>query len=338
MRKIFFVIGTRAEAIKILPVCRALEQQQVDYRVISTGQHDLQEFEFQNFREIIPARGKSGTFNRIIDALPFLTKAMFKILPLIRGQIVVVHGDTMTTAAGAITGKVGGAIVCHLESGLRTGDIFNPFPEEISRIIADACSQVHFAPTPRAEKITGKQTYLVGNTVIDSIALRKLKRVDKGFILVSVHRQENIRSRGVMQKIVEKIIEEAQKRKVIWIMSQNTGKKLREYGLYEKVSQNCEVRDLLPYEKFVKLLAKCKGVLSDSGGLAEECSYLRKPLVILREKTERQESVEQGYAQLGFEFDLEKFIREFKPKKKNIYGDGTAGKKVAAILEKLREK
>ncbi len=338
MRDIYFVIGTRAEAIKILPVCKALETAKIPYFVISTGQHDLREFNFKNFTEVIPARGQSGTFNRVIEAIPFLAKAMAKIFPLVKGQIVVVHGDTMTTAAGAITGRLGGAIVCHLESGLRTGDLFNPFPEEISRIIADAMSQVHFAPTKRAEKVTQNETYLVGNTVIDAIKNRKLKVKDNGFVLVSVHRQENIRDKSVMEKIVEKIVEESNKRKVVWILSQNTEKKLREYQLYEKVAANCEVRKLLPYEEFVKLLAKCKAVLSDSGGLAEECSYLRKPLVILREKTERQESVENGYALLGFDFDLENFMKKFKPKKKNIYGDGTTGKKTAEILKNLRNR
>lgn len=335
MKDIYFVIGTRAEAIKILPVCKALEAKKIPYYVVSTGQHDLEEFNFKNFKEVTPPRGKSGTFNRITDALPFLFGAMKKIFPFVKGQIVVVHGDTMTTAAGAITGRLAGATVCHLESGLRTGDVFNPFPEEISRIIADQLSQIHFAPTKRSEKVTHGQTYLVGNTVIDSIKARKLKIKDEEFVLVSVHRQENIRNKQIMEKIVDKITQEGKDRKVIWILSQNTEKKLREYGLYEKVAANCQVRGLLPYEEFVKLLAKCKAVLSDSGGLAEECSYLRKPLVILREKTERQESVETGYALLGFEFNLEHFIKTFKPTAKNIYGDGTTGKKVAEILAKL---
>ncbi len=338
MRDIFFVIGTRAEAIKIMPVCKALDEMKVPYSVISTGQHELSEFKFKRFTEVIRAKGKAGNFNNIIEALPFLIRAMARILPKIKGQIVVVHGDTMTTAAGAITGVFGGAIVCHLESGLRTGDIFNPFPEEISRIIADKASQVHFAPTQRAAKVTSGQTYLVGNTVIDSIKARKLKIKDESFIIVSVHRQENIKNKRIMEKIVEKVVEETRKRKVVWVLSQNTERKLKQYGLYEKIRKHCTVINLMPYEGFVKFLARCKAVLSDSGGLAEECSYLHKPLIILREKTERQESIENEYALLGFEFDLDRFIEGFKPKKKNIYGDGTAGKKVAAILKKLRKR
>ncbi len=338
MKNIYFVIGTRAEAIKILSVCKALEKIKVNYSVISTGQHDLQEFRFKNFIEVTPARGKSGAFNRIIDTAPFLFKAMRKVYPLVKGQIVVVHGDTMTTAAGAITGKLAGAIVCHLESGLRTGDLLNPFPEEISRIIADKVSQVHFAPTERAAKVTGKETYLVGNTVIDSIASRKLKILDNGFILVTVHRQENIRNRDIMQKIVNNVVNLTKKYKVIWILSQNTEKRLKEYKLYAAVQNNCKIIDLLPYEKFVKLLAQCKAVLSDSGGLAEECAYLQKPLVILRKTTERQESVENNYALLGFDFDLDHFIKYFKPKAKNIYGNGTTGEKVANILHDIQKR
>ena len=337
MRKIYFVIGTRAEAIKILPVCKALEKLKINYSVISTGQHDLQEFNFNNFIEVTPARGKSGAFNRIIDTIPFLIDAMRKVYPIVKGQIVVVHGDTMTTAAAAITGKLAGAIVCHLESGLRTGQLLNPFPEEISRIIADKVSQVHFAPTERAMKVTQGETHLVGNTVIDSIASRKLKIRDKGFIIVTVHRQENIRNQNIMKKIVENVAKIAEKHHIIWILSQNTEKRLKEYKLFDVVKKNCKITDLLQYEKFIKLLAQCKAVLSDSGGLAEECAYLKKPLIILRKTTERQESVENNYALLGFDFDLDNFIKHFNPKKKNIYGDGTTGKKVAKILQHLKE-
>ncbi|MFH1780345.1 MAG: UDP-N-acetylglucosamine 2-epimerase [Candidatus Micrarchaeota archaeon] len=338
MRKIFFVIGTRAEAIKILPVIKELEKRKHSYVVVSSGQHDLREFKFKNFIELNPATAKSGGFKSAFEASFFLLKAMPRLIMLLRKEksVVIVHGDTMTTTAGALAGRLAGCIVCHLESGLRTHDLRQPFPEEASRVIADFLSQVHFASTKRAFKVTHhSSTFLVGNTVIDSIKQKHLRVSDKKFVLVSVHRQENINDCATMQKIVAKVLEISKKHKVKWIMHGNTVRKLCEYELMHSIRSKCEVIDLMPYEKFLPLLAQSTAVLSDSGGLAEECAFLRKPLVILREKTERMESVDHGYALLGFNFDFEEFLKKFSPDAKDIYGDGTTGIQVVSILERI---
>ncbi len=340
MRPVAFVLGTRAEAIKILPIVKELERRRLAYRVISTGQHDLQEFHFKNFTELQPPKGTSGAFNSPLEGLLFLAKHFQPIRRLVKGCIVMVQGDTMSTTVGAVASRLTrGTTVCHVESGLRTYDVWEPFPEEISRVIADRLSHVHFAPTRRAAQVTpARSTHLVGNTVVDSIKERKLKVKDKGFLLFSIHRQENINNRTRMKRLVEKIEQLSKRFPIVFVLSQNTGRRLQEYGLLETVEQHCRILPVLPYETFLPLLAECKAVVSDSGGLAEECAFLQKPLVIFRSKTERFESVEHGYALLGFEFDLESFVRSFRPSQKHLYGKGDAGKRIVDILEKMEAK
>ncbi|MFH1106624.1 MAG: UDP-N-acetylglucosamine 2-epimerase [Candidatus Micrarchaeota archaeon] len=335
MREVAFVLGTRAEAIKILPLVRELERRGRAYKVVSTGQHDLAEFGFARFVELRRPRGVSGTFRSPVEGFLFSVSLVPRIRSLVKGCIVVVQGDTMSTAAGALAGRLArGATVCHVESGLRTFDLLEPFPEEISRVIADSLSHLHFAPTERSAGVTPRSTtHLVGNTVIDSIKARGLRVRDGGFVLFSIHRQENINSPAVMKKLVQRLEETAKRYKVKFVLSQNTRRRLEQYGLMAAVEKRAEILPVLPYEKFLPLLASCTAVVSDSGGLAEECAFLGKPLVIFRRKTERSESVEHGYALLGFDFDLAKFVKGFSPRRRHIYGRGDSAKKIVDVLE-----
>ncbi|MBU1197122.1 UDP-N-acetylglucosamine 2-epimerase [Candidatus Micrarchaeota archaeon] len=340
MRSVVFVLGTRAEAIKVLPVISELRKRGHSCRVISTGQHDLREFRFPHFTELRPPTGISGTFNSSFEGMAFVAKNIHRIRKLVRNCIVVVQGDTMSTTVGSIAGRLASnATVCHIESGLRTYDFLQPYPEEISRVIADRLSHVHFAPTQRAAAVTPRHsTHLVGNTVIDSIRSRRLKVKDDGFLIFSIHRQENINSSSVMTRLVKNVVSLSRHFRILFILSKNTQKKLVQYGLYSDVTKHCRILSVLPYEKFLPLLARCTAVVSDSGGLAEECAYLQKPLVIFRKKTERFESVEHGYALLGFDFDLREFIRNFKPRAKHIYGRGDSGKRIVDVLEQLEKR
>ena len=130
MRPVAFVLGTRAEAIKIRPIVKELERRRHAYRVISTGQHDLREFRFKNFTELQPPKGRSGAFNSPSEGIVFLAKHFRPIRRLVKGCIVVVQGDTMSTAIGALAGRLASnTTVCHVESGLRTYDVWEPFPE-----------------------------------------------------------------------------------------------------------------------------------------------------------------------------------------------------------------
>lgn len=337
MKKAVLVLGTRAEAIKMLPVIRALESGGHAYAVLSTGQHDLTEFKFKNFVELTPPKGKSGTFTSKLGAISFLVRNTLKLRPLLKGCIVIVQGDTMSTLAGAVAGRLaGGAVVCHVESGLRTGDYFAPFPEEISRVVTDRLSAVHFAPTQLSAKNTPNgSTYVVGNTVIDELVASGVAARQGDVVIVSIHRQENINDPTVMKKLVDEIEELALAFPVTFILANNTKRRLGEYGLLDRVTQACQTKPVLPYGEFISMLAGCRAVLSDSGGLAEECSFLGKPLMIFRTKTERMEAVNAGNALLGFEGDFISFIKSFRvtDERRKVFGDGTAGEKIVKILE-----
>lgn len=335
MKTIAFVLGTRAEAIKMTPIIEALEEKSLAYTVVSTGQHDLSEFRFKNFVELNAPKGKTGAFSSLLGAGWFVVKNIFLLKKHLRNCVVVVQGDTMSTAAGAIAARLAGATACHVESGLRTGDIFQPFPEEISRIIADRVCQIHFAPTLKAAANTPQNsTFVVGNTVVDAVKKKNLKISEGNFVIVSIHRQENIRDKKVMERLVEQVEKIAEKYKVLFVLPDNTRRQLESFGLLQMVLSCTETTPVLPYGAFLEKLAACKAVLSDSGGLAEECSFLGKPLVIFRRKTERMEAVEAGNALLGLERELLPFIENYKPGDKFVFGDGTAGKRIVEILVK----
>lgn len=333
MKTVAFVLGTRAEAIKIIPVIAALERRKLAYQVFSTGQHDLSEFRFKNFTQLETPRGKTGAFNSVLGGVLFALKNCLALVPHLRGAVVVVQGDTMSTAAGALAGRLAGCSVCHVESGLRTGDFLQPFPEEASRIIADWLSQVHFAPTVKAARNTpAATTFVVGNTVVDAVRARRLRVSNGKFVIVSIHRQENIRNEGVMRALAAQVEEIALRYPVLFILPANTRRQLEKFGLLERVLACCKVSSVLPYPAFLAKLASCRAVLSDSGGLAEECSFLGKPLLIFREKTERMEAVEGGNAVLGVGARLLPFLQRFKPRNRLVFGDGTAGEKIARVL------
>ncbi len=333
MKKVAFVIGTRAEAIKILPIAQELERRGLQYEVISTGQHDLSEFKFKEFVELTPPKGKSGAFSSVLGAFGFVLSNIRLLRPKLKDMIVIVQGDTMSTAAGAAAARLAHSPVCHVESGLRTGDYFQPFPEELSRVATDRVSQVHFAPTAKAAANTpAETTCIVGNTVVDAIARKNLKITNGNFVIVSIHRQENIRNKAVMQQLVEQVEKIAKKYEVLFILPDNTKRKLAEFGLLDRIVACTKTSPVIPYDAFVEKLAACKAVLSDSGGLAEECSYLGKPLVIFRKKTERMEAVEAGNALLGLDKELLPFIDGFKEADRQVYGDGNAGRKIVDVL------
>ncbi|OIO26071.1 hypothetical protein AUJ14_02915 [Candidatus Micrarchaeota archaeon CG1_02_55_22] len=341
MKKVAFVLGTRAEAIKMLSIIRALERKGHDYKVLSTGQHDLTEFKFKNFVELTPPKGKSGMFSSKLGAITFLLRNTLKLRPLLKDCIVIVQGDTMSTMAGAVAGRLAsGALVCHVESGLRTGDYFAPFPEEISRVVTDNLARLHFAPTQLSARNTpNSSTFVVGNTVIDELVASGVKPDEGDKVIVSIHRQENINDRKVMVKLVDAVEELALVFPVTFILANNTKRKLEEYGLLDRITQACRTEPVMPYNEFVKLLASCRAVLSDSGGLAEECSFLGKPLMIFRTKTERMEAVNAGNALLGFQGDFISFIKSFKTtdEQRKVFGDGNAGEKIVGILEGLEK-
>ena len=296
------VIGTHAEYIKMFPVLREFERRNIDYTFISTGQHDLSEL-IKDCGTKAPdivldnKRGFAGdTGGAFMWALRTLPK-MYSALGTVKPDIVLYHGDTMSTVIASVAAKLRGIDGCHVEAGLRSADIREPFPEEIARMIADSISTIAFVPSLScAENTKGADTYVVGNTVYDSIVynMRKGNPVTKDvYAIATIHRHENIKSRERMIKIVD--ILSYSPIPVRLYLHENTKKKLDEYGLLKPLlaSENVVVMPTINYKDFLKVFSNAKFVFTDGGSMSEECAWFNVPCIILRMETERKELLER---------------------------------------------
>ena len=363
---ITFVLGTKAELIKTFPVMKELEKRGIEYFYIHTGQHNIsdliQDFEIKkpDITLYTPPRYSSRFMTKTHKAVFWASSLIFKIrkvLNKINPTYVLYHGDTLTTASAAIASSslLGKKewINAHLEAGLRSGTIFEPFPEEISRRIADKFSDVLFAPSDlcvknlRKEKIKGK-IVKTGNTIVDSVILsiklakkRKLKKPkEKRYVVVNVHRNENIKSKERMRKIVEII--ESVSLPIYWPIHDNTKKQLKNFGFWNRLKRkNIMFSKLMGYVEFLWLIKNSSYLITDGGSIQEESLVLKKPCIILREKTERQEGLKTGInflTKLDVEYSR-KIIKMLEggfkiPKFKNPYGDGKASKRIVDYLTK----
>jgi UDP-N-acetylglucosamine 2-epimerase len=367
---IAIVIGTKAELIKCMPIMLELEKQKKNYWFIHTGQHPLgkacEEFEIKKPDFILSKEPEISTkFWSKADknALFWFLSMIFKV----RGKInelnpnyVIYHGDTMSTAVAAI----GSSNILnlftkkwknvHLEAGLRSGSLLEPFPEEISRQISDNFSDILLAVSDRTEnnlkKFKKKRTEKIGNTIIDSALIvhdktkKKYKKYQYKYALLNIHRHENLRSEKRMRKIVE-ILKEI-KIKAIWPLHDNTAYYLKRYGLLQEIEKikNLKITPLEDYSKFIFLLANCEYLITDGGSIQEESLVFKKPCILLRNLTERQEGLSTGInfltkLDIGYARKIIKDIEERKIKVKkfeNPYGEKGVDKKIVSLLDRKK--
>ena len=366
MRHIAIVIGTRPDAIKLVPVIYALENiEGFRNSVIATAQHrELLDMVLDAFK-ITP----EIDFNIMIPDQT-LTELSSRLIPVLdewlrekKPDLLIVQGDTTSSMAASLVAYYNRTPVVHVEAGLRTHDINNPFPEELNRVYIDHTAELLMAPTSLAkenllrEGIPEERIYVTGNTVIDAlIRIRKnvnpsnlLERIfnlrgNRRLIVVTAHRRENF-GEGILNiiKAVKKL-SHLNTSLIVWPVHPNP-------NVYRPVFENLSkennilLTDPLPYHDMIQLIEHSDLVLTDSGGLQEECSFLCVPVLVLREKTERQEIIEAGIGKLvGTNPDT--IIREslkylnspwMKERLKDIpcpYGSGDAGKKIAGIIKK----
>ena len=367
--KIAIILGTRAELIKSFPVMRELEMQKIPYYFIHTGQHNLRDL-CEKFGVKVPDislseeyQGSSRFNSKELKAILWNLGLLFRIrkqLKKLKGlKYVIYHGDTMTTTTASLaSSKLFNPLKkyknVHLEAGLRSFNIFEPFPEEISRRVAGAFSDILIAPSALSKhhlrKKKGKQIHLIGNTIVDSAlqALeiaknKKVKLLSKDrFALITVHRHENLKSKARLEKIVE--ILNSIPITSYFAMHTNTEAKLKQYGLYDKLMNNKKMKILPPmdYPEFIAQMEKCSLIVCDGGSMQEESLIFKKPCVVLRTATERQEGLETNFqylSKLKVEKTKEK-IKEYlsptfkiKPHK-NPYGEKGLSKKVVEVLKR----
>lgn len=358
--KIFCVAGTRPEYIKLFPVYKELKKLGLAVSWVSSAQHLELVKELEEFFEIKPdyVFDLSQKPDRSLAELSaeLLTQADF-LFKREKPDLVIVQGDTATTLEAAMAAFNNRIPVAHIEAGLRTHDLKNPFPEELNRRIVSQISSFNFCPTQvsldNLINESCENNYLVGNTVIDSLkeCLEKieLEKPERPYVLVTSHRRENIEA---MKTDLAPAISElaALKPDYDFVIKLHANPKIKEAfsDLMKESLANIRFVETQSYPVFVKLMAEAEFILTDSGGVQEEAPYLLKPILVFRDKTERMEAVDAGAAKLiGTKkesvkeavLDLmnnpsgyEKMITG----KKDIFGDGnSASKTVDILLEQL---
>ncbi|CCK30800.1 UDP-N-acetylglucosamine 2-epimerase [Streptomyces davaonensis JCM 4913] len=307
------VLGTRPEAIKLAPVARSMAVgTHFEPVVVTTGQHR------EMLHQMLGLLGVSSRIaldvmrsrQQLSDLTARLVAELGEVLRLQRPDLVVVQGDTTTALAGALAAFYEKVPVAHVEAGLRTGVIDNPFPEELNRSLIGRIARWHFAPTPRAarhltdEGVPKEQVFVTGNTVIDNLLWVLAEgtgasafRTPAKRILVTLHRRENQgeRMRG-MGRALRRL---AGRGDVEIVLPLHLSPAVREALLPELDGHDgISLVEPLDYLDFAATLAECDLVLTDSGGIQEEAPSLGKPALVLRTTTERPEAVEAGAARL----------------------------------------
>ena len=374
MKKILFVFGTRPEAIKMAPVIKAFKDEKIfDTKVCVTAQHRQMLDQVLDIFDISPdydlnimERGQD-----LFDITANVLFGMKNVFSEYSPDLVLVHGDTSTTCATSIAAFYQKIKVGHVEAGLRTGNIYSPWPEEVNRQISGVIANYHFAPTSTSmenllKENKNKENILVtGNTVIDSLFLvldkiekdAKLKNTilksisdqyrynsDKKIILVTGHRRENF-GEGFTNicKALKKIADDNHDVDIVYPVHLNPNVQKPVKNILSN-SKNIYLINPLSYENFIYLMSKSYFIITDSGGVQEEAPSLGKPVLVLRNTTERPEALEAGTVKLvGTNFEAivnesQKFLDDEKEYKKmskahNPYGDGSASKRIVNFFK-----
>jgi UDP-N-acetylglucosamine 2-epimerase (non-hydrolysing) len=367
LKKILIAFGTRPEAIKMVPLILSLQaNKKFIVKVCVTGQHRemldqvLNQFNINpDFDLNIMKPGQN--LNLVTSNILIGMKEVFdKFLP----NIVLVHGDTATTFAVSLAAYYEKVDIGHVEAGLRTGDMYSPWPEEGNRRLTSALAKYHFAPTINSkenlisEGISDSNIYITGNTVIDTLRLVlernknsetcniALKNIDlsKKIILVTMHRRENfgLGFENICMALKE-IAFEFPDTEIICPVHLNPNVREPVKRIIANIN-NIHLIEPLGYESFVELLSLSYFVLTDSGGIQEEAPGLGKPVLVMRDTTERPEAVIAGTVKLiGSDkshiiLNVKELLLDMTLYKKmseanNPYGDGYAAQKILQILE-----
>ena len=359
MKEILIVFGTRPEALKLCPLILELERRNAfRVTVAVTGQHR------EMLREVLDSFGVRPQYNLAImrkgqslsDVTAAVLEGISNLLVKQRFDCVLVHGDTATAFAAALAAFYAGVRVAHIEAGLRTYDMHAPFPEEFDRRAISLIADCHFAPTEWArenllkEGILQERIFVTGNTGID--ALRYVKPVKKDLayegkriLLLTAHRRENLGKglRGAFCGIKKALLLH---RDTILVYPMHKNPAVREVA--GEVFGDCaQVRLIEPLDHtaFCHLLSECYLVLTDSGGIQEEAPYFGKPVLVLRDRTERPEGVAAGVLRLVGcrEESVFASLCELLDNKESYaamhhaespFGDGHASERIADILER----
>jgi UDP-N-acetylglucosamine 2-epimerase (non-hydrolysing) len=355
--KILIIFGTRPEFLKLYPLIIALKKKKFKFDILNTGQH----FELIKDQNFFMKNLKYKNLNLMnkaknLDELFFIIQKKVSIyLKKKKPDLIVVQGDTTTAVASAIAAAYNKIKIAHIEAGLRTFDISNPFPEELNRLLISKIANYHFAPTYTAyknlinENVEKKKIFITGNTVVDLIRINKkyIKNNNYNNVLCTIHRRENF---GKNLRIICKNIEYLSKKfpklnfKFVAHPNQNIKKFLPKYI---KSTKNLTIISPLNFLDTLNYIFSAKAIITDSGGIQEEVTTLNKYCLVVRKKTERIESIKSKNCILT-DLKRKNFVNNFqktlyrnnKNIKKNfslnkVFGDGYASDKILKVLKAL---
>lgn len=373
-KKNLIIFGTRPEAIKMAPLVKAfLDRKDVFItKVCITAQHREMLDQVLDFFEIVPdydldlMKPNQNLYSLTADIITGLKPVLEEFQP----DFVYVHGDTTTTMAASIAAFYSGAKVCHVEAGLRTFNKRSPFPEEINRSVTGSISDYHFSPTETSknnllnENIHSKNILVTGNTVIDALhystakvndshfndseieTLKTLFDINKQLILVTGHRREN-HGQGFINicNALKQIALDHKDVEIIYPVHLNPNVQKPVYEILDGI-KNIKLINPLSYPAFVWLMNQSYVIITDSGGVQEEAPSLGKPVLVMRDTTERPEAVDAGTVLL-VGTNVNKIVSETNKLLNdkefyntmsmlhNPYGDGTACNKIVEFISKL---
>ena len=370
MQKVMLIFGTRPEAIKMVPLVKALEQADgFEPQVVVTAQHREMLDQILELFDVTPnvdldlmqpGQSLAGLTSRVVERLE-------PVIADLQPDVVLVQGDTTTTFCGALSAFYENVPVGHVEAGLRTGDIRSPFPEEMNRVLTTRLTTWHFAATDSnrqtllSEGVDPASVFVTGNPVIDSL-LKIRDQIDQGvrssqtdglfarfkrpYVLVTGHRRESFG--GGFESICTAIRTLADRHPefdIVYPVHLNPNVQEPVNRILSGIS-NVHLIDPLSYEPFVAMMARSFFVLTDSGGVQEEAPSLGKPVLVMRDKTERQEGLEGGVRLVGT--DANRILKESErlmtddlhyrsmAEAINPYGDGQAAERIVSLLDRLQ--
>lgn len=363
--KVLTVFGTRPEGIKMAPIIKSMENvKEIDNTICITAQHREMLDQVLNLFEIEPDYDlnifKPG--QTLTEITMRALKGLENVIEEVKPDVLLVQGDTTTVFSGALAAFYQKVKIGHVEAGLRSGNLYSPYPEEANRKLTGVLTDFHFAPTENSrdnllkEGYPEEKVFVTGNTVIDALqyAIKKdykfktplLNDIDyenKKVVLLTSHRRENLGK--PMENIfsaINDIVLKYDNVEVVFPIHLNP--KVREIA-YKEFDKNDRVHIIEPldYEPFTNLMAKSYLVVTDSGGLQEEAPSLGKPVLVVREETERPEGIEAGTAKLvGTNYDniynaMDILISKDEEYEKmanavNPYGDGKSSERIVDII------
>ena len=334
--KVLVCFGTRPEVIKLSPVIESLTSEDIPLKTLFTGQHDEL---FKDVAHLVPMPDiQLNIMRKGQSSAEVMRRVMAETEPLLQSEaprLVVVQGDTTTAAAVALSAFYQRIPVGHVEAGLRTHDLNAPFPEELNRQIISRVAQLNWAPTTTAknnlEAERCKGILVTGNTVMDACLMYNfpVKYGDK--VLITLHRRENFgETMAEMFRQIERLASSHSDLEFIFPMHPNP-----EVMKHRDLLNSVKVIEPLSYEELLRLLSEVRFVISDSGGIQEECAAFRKKVLVCRDKTERPEGVKAGFAKtVGADIESNFSWANDSPEWNgdNPYGDGKAGERIVASI------